>query len=51
MKITQIELFTVPPRWLFVKVSTDEGWQVGVNRLSKDTPRLSKRLSAKWKTS
>jgi galactonate dehydratase len=25
MKITQIELFTVPPRWLFVKVSTDEG--------------------------
>jgi galactonate dehydratase len=25
MKITQIELFTVPPRWLFVKISTDEG--------------------------
>jgi galactonate dehydratase len=25
MKITQIELFTVAPRWLFVKVSTDEG--------------------------
>lgn len=25
MKITQIELFKVPPRWLFVKVSTDEG--------------------------
>jgi galactonate dehydratase len=25
MKITQIELFTVPPRWLFLKVSTDEG--------------------------
>ncbi len=25
MKITQIELFSVPPRWLFVKVSTDEG--------------------------
>jgi galactonate dehydratase len=25
MKITQIELFEVPPRWLFVKVSTDEG--------------------------
>lgn len=25
MKITQIELFQVPPRWLFVKVSTDEG--------------------------
>ncbi len=29
MKITQIELFTVPPRWLFLKLSTDEnlsGW-------------------------
>ncbi len=25
MKITQMELFTVPPRWLFLKVSTDEG--------------------------
>lgn len=25
MKITQLELFTVPPRWLFLKVSTDEG--------------------------
>jgi len=25
MKITGLELFTVPPRWLFLKVSTDEG--------------------------
>jgi galactonate dehydratase len=25
MKITNLELFTVPPRWLFLKVSTDEG--------------------------
>ena len=25
MKITAIELFTVPPRWLFAKISTDEG--------------------------
>ncbi|HEX6355689.1 galactonate dehydratase [Actinophytocola sp.] len=25
MKITQIETFLVPPRWLFLKVSTDEG--------------------------
>lgn len=25
MKITRLELFTVPPRWLFLKVSTDEG--------------------------
>jgi galactonate dehydratase len=25
MKITQLECFKVPPRWLFLKVSTDEG--------------------------
>ncbi|MBK8020126.1 MAG: galactonate dehydratase [Chloroflexi bacterium] len=25
MKITKIELFVVPPRWLFLKMSTDEG--------------------------
>ncbi|MDR1817310.1 MAG: bifunctional D-altronate/D-mannonate dehydratase, partial [Puniceicoccales bacterium] len=25
MKITQLELFKIPPRWLFLKVSTDEG--------------------------
>ena len=25
MKITGIELFTVPPRWLFVKLTTDDG--------------------------
>jgi galactonate dehydratase len=25
MKITKLELFKIPPRWLFLKVSTDEG--------------------------
>lgn len=25
MKITNMELFVVPPRWLFLKISTDEG--------------------------
>ena len=25
MKITELELFTVPPRWLFLKVSADDG--------------------------
>ncbi|MFO7322467.1 MAG: galactonate dehydratase [Chloroflexota bacterium] len=25
MKITSLELFTVPPRWLFLKISTDDG--------------------------
>ena len=27
MKITGIELFTVPPRWLFLKISTDAGYE------------------------
>lgn len=26
MKITQIELFNVPPRWLFLKISTNDGF-------------------------
>ncbi len=26
MKISALELFTVPPRWLFLKVSTDDGF-------------------------
>jgi galactonate dehydratase len=25
MKITQMELFKVPPRWVLLKISTDEG--------------------------
>jgi galactonate dehydratase len=25
MKITEVEVFQVPPRWLFVKISTDDG--------------------------
>ena len=25
MKITKLELFPIPPRWLFLKISTDEG--------------------------
>ena len=25
MVVTQLELFAVPPRWLLLKVSTDEG--------------------------
>ncbi len=25
MKITKLELFKVPPRWLFLKIETDEG--------------------------
>ena len=25
MKITELELFTLRPRWLFLKITTDEG--------------------------
>ncbi len=27
MKISALELFTVPPRWLFLKLSTDDGYE------------------------
>lgn len=27
MKITALELFTVPPRWLFLKISTNDGFE------------------------
>ena len=27
MKIKTLELFTIPPRWLFLKVSTDDGYE------------------------
>ena len=27
MKISALELFTLPPRWLFLKVSTDDGYE------------------------
>ncbi len=27
MKISKLELFKVPPRWLFLKISTDEGYE------------------------
>lgn len=26
MKITKLELFKLPPRWLFLKISTDQGF-------------------------
>ncbi len=25
MKVTELELFKVPPRWAFLKITTDEG--------------------------
>lgn len=40
MKITNIELFKVPPRWLFVKITTDnglEGWGEPVVEGKADT--------------
>ncbi len=36
MKITKLELFKVPPRWLFFSKSKRmKAFRVGVNRLSK----------------
>ncbi len=29
MKITQMELFQIEPRWLFLKISTDQGFEGG----------------------
>lgn len=44
MKITNIELFKVPPRWLFLKLSTDEGisgWGEPVVEGRADTVRTA----------
>lgn len=44
MKITEIETFLVPPRWLFLKVSTDEGitgWGEPVVEGRADTVRAA----------
>ena len=36
MKITDLTLYKVPPRWLFLKIETDEGIDAaGASRLSK----------------
>lgn len=44
MKITKLELFKVPPRWLFLKVETDEGitgWGEPVVEGKADTVRAA----------
>lgn len=44
MKVTKMELFTVPPRWLFLKVETDEGitgWGEPVVEGKADTVRAA----------
>jgi len=44
MKITKLELFKLPPRWLFLKVSTDEGisgWGEPVVEGKADTVRAA----------
>lgn len=44
MKITKLELFKVPPRWLFLKVETDEGlvgWGEPVIEGKADTVRAA----------
>lgn len=44
MKITKLELFKVPPRWLFLKVETDEGisgWGEPIVEGKADTVRAA----------
>lgn len=44
MKVTKMELFTVPPRWLFLKIETDEGiagWGEPVVEGKADTVRAA----------
>ncbi len=46
MKITKLELFKVPPRWLFLKISTDQGlcgWGEPVVEGKADTVRAAVR--------
>ncbi|HZT41083.1 MAG TPA: D-galactonate dehydratase, partial [Chthonomonadaceae bacterium] len=43
-KITEMELFKVPPRWLFLKVTTDdglEGWGEPIVEGRADTVRAA----------
>lgn len=39
MKITKVETFVVPPRWLFVKMSTDEGIHGWGEAILQNRPR------------
>ncbi|MFN7210453.1 MAG: galactonate dehydratase [Aggregatilineales bacterium] len=51
MKITGIELFKVPPRWLFLKVSTDEGiagWGEPIVEGHADTVEAAVREAAEY---
>ncbi len=44
MKITKLELFKVPPRWLFLKISTDQGlcgWGEPVVEAKADTVKAA----------
>ncbi|WP_123039577.1 galactonate dehydratase [Cohnella candidum] len=44
MKVTKMELFTVPPRWLFLKIETDDGivgWGEPVVEGKADTVRAA----------
>lgn len=31
MKITKITTYRLPPRWMFLKIETDEAWSVGAS--------------------
>ncbi len=40
MKITKVSTYRVLPRWMFVKIETDEGISGWGERLLKAMPRL-----------
>ena len=48
VKIDRIETFLVPPRWLFCRMETDEGWSAGASRSSRAAPRSSAARSRCW---
>lgn len=50
MKITRLETFIVPPRWLFLKIETDEASSAGASPLSKGAPIPWKRPSTNSRT-
>ena len=51
MKIAKIELFKVPPRWLFLKMTTDDGLVGWGDRFAKEKQTPLLRLFGSWASS
>ena len=50
MKITRVETFAVPPRWLFCRIETDEGSSAGASPWSRAGPTPSHRRPGDGRT-